>query len=126
MDLTEPLARRAAAHACAYLAAIGDRPVRAMLTGDDLRARLGGPLQAGGEDPIQVLDAIADAGLTGTVAAADPILAIAPLTRERGAWLHVDGAFGLWAAASPSLRHMNWSTTAGDIDRSAAAILAAL
>src|SRR5207247_2610125 len=23
----------------------------------------------------------------------------------RGAWLHVDGAFGLWAAASPALRH---------------------
>jgi glutamate/tyrosine decarboxylase-like PLP-dependent enzyme len=41
--------------------------------------------------------------------AADPILAIAPLTRARGAWLHVDGAFGLWAAASPSLR----SITAG-------------
>ncbi|HEX8205940.1 MAG TPA: aminotransferase class V-fold PLP-dependent enzyme [Solirubrobacteraceae bacterium] len=34
----------------------------------------------------------------------DPFEAIAPLCRERGAWLHVDGAFGLWAAAAPSLQ----------------------
>jgi glutamate/tyrosine decarboxylase-like PLP-dependent enzyme len=31
----------------------------------------------------------------------DPLHAIAEATRDRGAWLHVDGAFGLWAAASP-------------------------
>jgi glutamate/tyrosine decarboxylase-like PLP-dependent enzyme len=36
--------------------------------------------------------------------AADPIQEIAPLAHDRGAWLHVDGAFGLWAAASPSRR----------------------
>jgi len=38
--------------------------------------------------------------------AADPIGDIASMARSRGAWLHVDGAFGLWAAASPSLRHL--------------------
>jgi glutamate/tyrosine decarboxylase-like PLP-dependent enzyme len=35
----------------------------------------------------------------------DPLAAIAHLARSRGAWLHVDGAFGLWAAASTTLRH---------------------
>jgi len=33
----------------------------------------------------------------------DPFGPIAEATHERGGWLHVDGAFGLWAAASPSL-----------------------
>ena len=31
----------------------------------------------------------------------DDIDAVAELAREHGAWHHVDGAFGLWAAASP-------------------------
>ena len=34
----------------------------------------------------------------------DPLDAIADACAEAGAWLHVDGAFGLWAAASPSRR----------------------
>jgi glutamate/tyrosine decarboxylase-like PLP-dependent enzyme len=38
--------------------------------------------------------------------AADPIDDIVALARERGAWLHVDGAFGLWAATSESRRHL--------------------
>jgi glutamate/tyrosine decarboxylase-like PLP-dependent enzyme len=32
----------------------------------------------------------------------DPMVEIAAKTRAAGAWLHVDGAFGLWARASPS------------------------
>jgi glutamate/tyrosine decarboxylase-like PLP-dependent enzyme len=36
----------------------------------------------------------------------DPCDAIARVTHERGAWLHVDGAFGLWAAVTPSRRHL--------------------
>jgi glutamate/tyrosine decarboxylase-like PLP-dependent enzyme len=31
---------------------------------------------------------------------------IVPIVREKGAWLHVDGAFGLWAAVSDSRRHL--------------------
>jgi glutamate/tyrosine decarboxylase-like PLP-dependent enzyme len=50
----------------------------------------------------------------------DPLDQIADLTGERGAWLHVDGAFGLWAAASADLRPLvagaaradSWATDA--------------
>jgi glutamate/tyrosine decarboxylase-like PLP-dependent enzyme len=31
---------------------------------------------------------------------------IADACKEHGAWLHVDGAFGLWAAAAPGTRHL--------------------
>jgi glutamate/tyrosine decarboxylase-like PLP-dependent enzyme len=34
----------------------------------------------------------------------DPIAEIVELCRGQGAWCHVDGAFGLWAAVSPSRR----------------------
>ena len=33
----------------------------------------------------------------------DPATEIVPRVKEAGAWVHVDGAFGLWAAASPQL-----------------------
>lgn len=36
--------------------------------------------------------------------AIDPIADICEIAQSRGAWVHVDGAFGLWAAASPALR----------------------
>lgn len=42
----------------------------------------------------------AQAGNVNT-GAFDPVDAIADAAKARGAWLHVDGAFGLWAAASP-------------------------
>jgi glutamate/tyrosine decarboxylase-like PLP-dependent enzyme len=36
----------------------------------------------------------------------DDFEAIIPLARRHSAWVHVDGAFGLWAAASPRYRHL--------------------
>jgi glutamate/tyrosine decarboxylase-like PLP-dependent enzyme len=36
----------------------------------------------------------------------DPFAEIVEICREHGAWCHVDGAFGLWAAASPRRRHL--------------------
>jgi glutamate/tyrosine decarboxylase-like PLP-dependent enzyme len=50
---------------------------------------------------------IANAGEVNT-AAFDPVRAMADLCAEReaGAWLHVDAAFGLYAALSPRHRHL--------------------
>ena len=46
---------------------------------------------------------IAQVGEVNT-GAIDPMPEITARAREHGAWCHVDGAFGLWAAASPNLR----------------------
>jgi len=36
----------------------------------------------------------------------DPFAVIAPMVHAAGGWLHVDGAFGLWARASAKHRHL--------------------
>ncbi|HEU0165650.1 MAG TPA: aminotransferase class V-fold PLP-dependent enzyme [Thermomicrobiales bacterium] len=36
----------------------------------------------------------------------DPIRDVVAWARSIGAWVHVDGAFGLWAAAAPELSHL--------------------
>src|SRR5467141_2606216 len=56
----------------------------------------------------------AQAGNVNT-GAFDPLPEITRLAREHGgAWVHVDGAFGLWAAASSHYRHL--VSGAGDAD----------
>ncbi|MCS3441242.1 pyridoxal phosphate-dependent decarboxylase family protein [Microbacterium phyllosphaerae] len=50
----------------------------------------------------------------------DDFTSLIPIAHEHGAWVHVDGAFGLWAAASASLRFLtagmdladSWATDA--------------
>jgi len=50
----------------------------------------------------------------------DPFASLIPVARQYNAWVHVDGAFGLWAAASPRYRHLlagvaqadSWATDA--------------
>ncbi len=38
--------------------------------------------------------------------ACDDLVGCCRIARAHGAWIHVDGAFGLWAAASPATRHL--------------------
>jgi glutamate/tyrosine decarboxylase-like PLP-dependent enzyme len=50
----------------------------------------------------------------------DPLETAIRVAHQHGAWVHIDGAFGLWAAAAPSLRHLvtglagadSWTTDA--------------
>ncbi|MGH2946859.1 MAG: pyridoxal phosphate-dependent decarboxylase family protein [Solirubrobacteraceae bacterium] len=47
----------------------------------------------------------AQAGNVNT-GASDPLREVVAAVRDHGGWVHVDGAFGLWAAASPAFRHL--------------------
>jgi glutamate/tyrosine decarboxylase-like PLP-dependent enzyme len=82
------------------------------MRGDDARATI-----AATDGPLLVC---AQAGNVNS-GAFDPIAELADAVRAHpNGWLHVDGAFGLWAAVSPRLRHLvlgieradSWSTDA--------------
>jgi glutamate/tyrosine decarboxylase-like PLP-dependent enzyme len=65
-------------------------------------AALEGALEALAGEPAIVVATAGDVN-TGDF---DPIREMGVLTRRHGAWLHVDGAFGLYAAVSPLTRHL--------------------
>jgi glutamate/tyrosine decarboxylase-like PLP-dependent enzyme len=59
-------------------------------------------LQEAGPAPTIVLLQAGDVN----IGAYDPFAALIPVARRHGAWVHVDGAFGLWAGASARYRHL--------------------
>jgi glutamate/tyrosine decarboxylase-like PLP-dependent enzyme len=63
---------------------------------------LGNTLATGPTGPTIV---VLQAGNVNT-GACDDLAAATRLAHDHGAWAHVDGAFGLWAAASPATRHL--------------------
>ncbi len=71
------------------------------------------------EDVIAPAVVCVQAGEVNT-GAFDPFPSIVEWARERGAWVHADGAFGLWALADPSRAHLtagladadSWATDA--------------
>jgi glutamate/tyrosine decarboxylase-like PLP-dependent enzyme len=44
----------------------------------------------------------------------DDFTAAGAVAHDHGAWVHVDGAFGLWAAANPATRHLTAGIETGD------------
>jgi aromatic-L-amino-acid decarboxylase len=64
-------------------------------------ALLSHALENGPEQPTIVL---LQAGELN-IGAFDPFDELIPIAHKHGAWVHVDGAFGLWLAASPKHRH---------------------
>jgi glutamate/tyrosine decarboxylase-like PLP-dependent enzyme len=65
---------------------------------------------AGASGPIIVCAQVGNVN-TGAI---DDMAAIVETAHAAEAWVHVDGAFGLWAAASPSLRHLVAGTERAD------------
>jgi glutamate/tyrosine decarboxylase-like PLP-dependent enzyme len=67
-------------------------------------------IEAGSGEPTIV---IVQAGNVNT-GAFDDLVAACEAARRQGAWVHVDGAFGLWAAASPAFEHLVAGRDAAD------------
>ena len=75
-------------------------------------------------EPADLERALADAPQQPTIVilqagdictgAFDDAATLIPIARHRGAWVHIDGAFGLWAAASPRYRHLVDGAAAAD------------
>ncbi len=97
---------------------LGTRSLVPLATGSDGRLgvqALADALVAGDGPTIVILDA-ADLN----IGACDPFAALIPMAQAAGAWVHIDGAFGLWARASREHRHLvegveladSWATDA--------------
>lgn len=83
---------------------LGAKRVRTVAT-DDLGRMLPADFERALGEYSGPTIAIAQSGQICT-GVSDPFLEIAPLAKAAGAWLHVDGAFGMWANASPNLKHL--------------------
>jgi glutamate/tyrosine decarboxylase-like PLP-dependent enzyme len=46
--------------------------------------------------------------------ACDDFATLVPMAHAKGAWVHVDGAFGLWAQAAPGRKHLTNGVEAAD------------
>jgi glutamate/tyrosine decarboxylase-like PLP-dependent enzyme len=79
---------------------------RVVTVASDGEGRIRGEAFAAAIKPLTgPIIAIAQAGHINS-GAFDPFDEIVPLAREKDAWLHVDGAFGLWARATRDLAHL--------------------
>jgi glutamate/tyrosine decarboxylase-like PLP-dependent enzyme len=105
-----------------------DRAVRFVGIGSDAIVPL--PVDSDGRVTPETLSAAIAASPNPTIvvlqagelnrATFDPFEGLAPIARAAGAWTHVDGAFGLWAKASPRHRDLvrglelcdSWTTDA--------------
>ena len=93
---------------CVELLGLGSDALRLVTVNDDfqidlavLRVAIAQDRQAG-YLPFCVVGA---AGTTNT-GAVDDLNALAEICQRESIWLHVDGAFGAWAALAPSARHL--------------------
>ena len=79
-----------------------------------------GRMRAGALPPISGPTIVCIQAGNVNTGAFDPAAEICAAAREAGAWVHIDGAFGLWAAVSPEREHLvagvadahSWATDA--------------
>ena len=83
---------------------LGEKRVTTIAT-DDLGRMLPSALEAALAADSAPAIVIGQAGQINT-GVSDPFAVIAPMVHAAGGWLHVDGAFGLWARASARHRHL--------------------
>lgn len=99
------------------LLGIGSDALTVVAVGADNAMDVGALRDALLEDRDRPTIVVLQAGELNT-GAFDRFAELIPVAHERGAWVHIDGAFGLWAAASPRHRHLmggaaladSWST----------------
>ena len=84
------------------LLGLGTDAVEPVASGPDARLRVDALADAlrASSDPTIVCAQVGEVN-TGAI---DPVAEISDLAHAAGAWVHVDGAFGLWAGASTRLR----------------------
>jgi aromatic-L-amino-acid/L-tryptophan decarboxylase len=90
------------------LLGLGSEAVRAVGLDGARRMRAGETAAAIDEDRAAGVVPVAVVATAGTTLAGaiDPLEELASICAERGVWLHVDGAYGLPAAAAPSTRRL--------------------
>src|SRR5262249_17838922 len=81
------------------LLGFGKRAVMALACNDDGQLEPSALARAFETTPRQPSIVLLQAGDLN-IGAFDPFSELIPIARRHGAWVHVDGAFGLWAAAS--------------------------
>ncbi|HXF71836.1 MAG TPA: aminotransferase class V-fold PLP-dependent enzyme [Actinomycetota bacterium] len=88
----------------AELLGIGSRNIRALPIDEERRLIPEAVAEAIDRDLAEGITPVAVVATTGTTltGAIDPVEALADVCEERGVWLHVDGAYGLPAAATAS------------------------
>src|SRR5439155_16714652 len=99
------------------LLGIGSDSVTPLALGEDNSMRIDSLRDALRDRSAEPTIVVLQAGELNT-GAFDHFSELIPLAHEHGAWVHVDGAFGLWASASPNHRHLmkgaaqadSWST----------------
>jgi glutamate/tyrosine decarboxylase-like PLP-dependent enzyme len=92
---------------------LGEKHIQGLTVDANGRLREDALIEALETSPDQPTILVLQAGDLN-IGAFDDFASLIPIAKKHGAWVHVDGAFGLWCAASPRLRHLLHGAEAAD------------